>query len=51
MNRTIEEVQEEQRAISGRHAELQQELKQLENRWNFLLGQAELLAPKVEEEE
>lgn len=51
VSKTIEEVREEQQAISSRHAELQQELKQLEARWNYLLGQAELLAPEVKEEE
>ena len=49
--KTLEEVVEEQRAVQDRHGALQQELKQLEARWHYLLGQAELLAPKPEEEE
>lgn len=49
--KTIEEVQEEQRAVHQRHEALQQELKQLEARWNYLLGQAELLALQSKEEE
>ena len=49
--KTLEEVVEEQRAVQKRHEELQQELKRLEARWNYLLGQAELLAPNPEEEE
>jgi len=51
VDKTIEQVREEQQAVLNRHTELQQELKQLEARWNYLLGQVELLAPEVKEEE
>ena len=36
--KTLEEVVEEQRAVQERHGQIQQELKQLEARWNYLLG-------------
>ena len=48
--RTIEDVEQERQAVADRHSQLQAELKQLEARWHYLQGQAELLRAPAEDE-